>query len=183
MCSYQIWNSLDFDRESPLKSNFASAKLYPEDVQVYLSEKIGYGAMLRPFKDPLIGGLQISPFITRENPNAPHCRVIIDLSFPMGNSINAGLHKDKYLNTPFLLKLPTIETITNHIKILGKGCMFHKVDINRPLRHIKLDPADYDLLGLCHIDWYVETCLPFGYHHGSALYQRLNNAVHHIMCC
>ena len=50
--------------------------------------------------------------MTREKPNAPHCRVIIDLSFPYGKSVNAGIQKDIYLDTPFLLKLSTIDTIT-----------------------------------------------------------------------
>ena len=45
----------------------------------------------------------------------------------------------------------------------------------------KIDPKDYDLLGLHHLDWYLDTCLPFGYRHGSSLYQRLSNAVRHIM--
>ena len=48
-------------------------------------------------------------------------RVIIDLSFPKGLSVNAGIHKDKYLDTPFLLKLPTIDTITNQINSFAES--------------------------------------------------------------
>ena len=59
--------------------------------------------------------------------------------------------------------------------------MLYKIDISRTFRHVKLDPREYDLLGLCHIDWYIDTCLPFGYHHGSSLYQCLSGAVRHIM--
>ena len=46
---------------------------------------------------------------------------------------------------------------------------------------MKLDPSDYDLLGLRHVNWYVDTCLPFLYRHRSALFQRLSDAVRHIM--
>ena len=98
---------LDFVRNCPLQShleNYISAKIYPEDVQAYISEETSYEAILGPFKDPPIDGLHISPFMTRENPNAPHHRVIIDLSFPKGLSVNAGIHKDKHLDTPFLLQ-------------------------------------------------------------------------------
>ena len=119
--------------------------------------------------------------MTREKPNAPHRRVIVDLSFPNGKSVNAGIQKDIYLGTPFLLKLPTIDTITDQIKKLGKGCMLYKVDVSQAFRHVKFDPSEYDLLGLCHVSWYVDTCLPFGYHHGSALFQQLSDAVRHIM--
>ena len=176
--------ALDFKRDIPLKSHFdnhTSAKLYPQDVEAYLSEEIGYGAILGPFKEPPPKDLHISPFMTREKPNAPHGRVIIDLSFPQGLSVNAGISRDRYLGTPFLLKLPTINTITNQIKILGKGCMLYKIDISRAFRHVKLDPREYDLLGLHHVDWFIDTFLPFGYHHGSALYQRLSDAVCHMM--
>ena len=137
--------------------------------------------LLGPFKEPPLQNLHVSPFMTREKPNAPHCRVIIDLSFPKGLSVNAGISRDRYLGTPFLLKLPTIDTITNQIKALGKGCMLYKVDISRAFRHVKIEPKDYDLLGLRHLDWYLDTCLPFGYRHGSSLYQHLSDTVHHIM--
>ena len=175
---------LDFQWDNPLRShldNHTSAKIYPQDVEAYLSEEIGYGAILGPFKEPPLQNLHVSPFMTREKPNAPHRRDIIDLSFPKGQSVNAGIGRDRYLGTPFLLKLPTIDTITNQIKALGKGCMLYKIDISRAFRHIKIDPKDYDLLGLHHLDWYLDTCLPFGYRHGSSLYQRLSDAVHHIM--
>ena len=107
----------------------------------------------------------------------PHSRVIIDLSFPQGLSVNADISKDRYLGTPFLLKLSTIDTITNQVKTLGKGCMLYKVDISRAFRYVKIDPREYDLLGLRYID----PGLPFGYCHGSSLYQRLSDSVCYIM--
>ena len=97
----------------------------------------------------------------------------MDLSFPHGNSVNAGIAKDIYLDTPFILKLPTIDNITNQMKSLGRGCKLYKVDISRAFHHVKLNPRDYD--------WFLDTCLPFGYQHDSALFQRLSDAVHHIM--
>ena len=45
----------------------------------------------------------------------------------------------------------------------------------------ELDPIDYDLLGLHHAAYYVDTCLPFGYRNGSALFDSLSDAVCHIM--
>ena len=100
--------------------------------------------------------------MTREKPNAPHRRVIVGFSFPHGKSVNAGIQKDIYLGTSFLFKLPTIDTITNQIKKLGKGCMLYKVDVSRAFRHVKLDPSEYDLLGLCHVNWYVDTFFLLG---------------------
>ena len=175
---------LDYNRDGALKSqdeNHSSAKAFPEDIKAYLNEEISHRAIVGPFYSSPINDLHISPMMTREKPNAPHRRVIIDLSFPQGLSVNAGVDKDIYLNTPFTLKLPTIDNITTQVKALGRGCKLYKVDISRAFRHIKLDPSDYDLLGLRHDTYYVDTWLPFGYRNGSALFQRISDAVRHIM--
>ena len=124
--------------------------MYPQDIQAYLDEEVQYKAILRPFQYPPIKDLYISLMMTREKPKAPHRRVIIDLSFPFGQSVNSSISKDTYLGTPFLLKIPTIDTVTDQVKALGKGCMLYKVDISLAFRHIKLDPFDYNLFGLCH---------------------------------
>ena len=175
---------LDYNREGSLSSqetNHPSAVDCPEDIKAYLTEEMQYDAILSPYDTKPIEDLHISPMMTRDKPNPPYRRVIIDLSFPQGQSINAGIPKDQYLGTPFVLKLPTVDTITDQVRTLGKGCKLYKVDISRAFRHVKLDPFEYDLLGLRHERYYVDTCLPFGYRNGSALFQRLSDAVRHIM--
>ena len=175
---------LDYTREGSLQSqeiNHASALEFPEDICAYLQEEKKHKAIVGPFDKAPIKNLHISPMMTREKANAQNRRVIIDLNFPQGHSVNAGIPKDQYLGTPFILKLPTVNTITDQVKALGRGCKLYKVDISRAFRHIKLDPKEYDLLRLCHDRYYVDTCLPFGYHNGSAIFQRLSDAVHHLM--
>ena len=134
---------LDFDRNSILEShsdNHTSAKNYPQDVQAYLMEEIQYNAILGPLTPPPpLSYLHTSPFMTREKSNSTNRRVIIDLSFPQGRSVNAGSAKDIYLGTPFALKLPTIDHITKRIRTLGRGCKIYKIDIKRAFRHVKLD--------------------------------------------
>ena len=101
------------------EDNHSSANLFPKDIEAYLDEKIKHGAILGPFAAPPLNDLHISPWMTREKPNASHRRVIIDLSFPQGLLVNTGVIKDIYLDT---LKLPTIDTMTNQVKALGGGC-------------------------------------------------------------
>ena len=149
------------------------------DVQVYLTGESKFGAILGPFDSPPIE--THLPLMTCPKPNGSHRRVIVDLSFPHTKSVNAGVCKDIYLGTPYQLTLPTIDVITNQVKALGKGCSLYKVDISRTFHQIRLDPADYDLLGLCHGAYYVNTCLLFRFRHRSALFQQLSDAVHHIM--
>ena len=175
---------LDFDRSTPLKQegdNHNSAKQYPQHIQTYLEEEIKLGAILGPFRTPPIKNLHHSPLMTREKPGAPHRRVIVDLSFPKGRAVNTGVTKDIYLGTPFILTLPSIDTITSTVQKWGRGCLIYKFDISRAFRHIKLDPSDYDLLGIRHNGHYIDTCLAFGFRSGSALFQRLSDAIRFIM--
>ena len=174
---------LDFDRATLLKQeddNHNSAKHHPQDIQAYLDEEIKFGAILGPFQSPPIKNLYHSPLITREKPGAPHRRLIVHLSFPKGQLVNTGVTKDIYLGTPFILTLPSIDTFTSTVKKWGKGCLIYKLDI-RAFRHIKVDPFEYDILCLLHYDHYIDTCLTFGFHRGSALLQRISDAIHYIM--
>ena len=83
------------------------------------TKKLSMGRFWAHLQSPL-ESLRISPVMTRGKTNAKHRRVIIDLSFPHGQFVNAGVTKDMYLNTPFTLKLPTIDHITDQVKALRK---------------------------------------------------------------
>ena len=108
----------------------------------------------------------------REKPDSDARKVIVDLSFP------AGVSKYQYLGTPFLLTLPSIHIITQKVKTLGKGSLLYKIDISRAFRYIKMDLGDYHL----KLDsYFIDPCLPFGFHHGSAISQHISNAVCHFM--
>ena len=106
---------LDFNRDSVVTShdiNHKSATEYPDHVSVYLEEELRHQAILGPFNHPPIAKLHTSPFMTRDKPNSENRRVIIDLSWPQGNSVNAGVPSDKYLGTEFFLTYPSVDNIT-----------------------------------------------------------------------
>ena len=150
---------LDFNRNSPIvseKINHKSATSYPDHVDVYLKEEIDNKAMLGPFATPPIENLHISPFMTRENSNSDNRRVIIDLSWPIGESVNAGVTTDKYLGVDFILSYPSVDNIVAEVLKLGKGCQIFKVDITRAFRHVPIDPGDLDLLGLHWGDYFLD---------------------------
>ena len=176
---------LDFNRNYHLSSdstNHKSAVEFPNHVDAYLQEELKFGAILGPYRQHPIDDAHFSPFMTREKSGSDKRRVIIDLSWPKGASVNDGIHKDSYLATDFCLTFPTVDHITQEVKKLGRGCHIYKVDVSRAFRHVKLDPRDYDLLGLRWRDvTYVDTCVPFGSRHGTQIFQRLSDAVHHVM--
>ena len=88
---------LDFNRTCKLRHegvNHNSANQFPSDIEAYISEETHYGAIIGPFdKNPIEGG-HISPFMTRHKPDSDRRRVIIDLSWPIGKSVNAGIDKE-----------------------------------------------------------------------------------------
>ena len=99
---------LDFNNHSLLNGNDTNHKSstdYIQDVQQYLQEEQQFGAILGPFKHPLIKELHVPPFMNRDKPDSNKRRVIIDLSYPIGASVNAGVGKDTYLGIEFILTL------------------------------------------------------------------------------
>ena len=154
---------LDFDRSKILQStydNHSSALKFPDHVQNYIETEKKYGAILGPFQEfPF--PCHISPFLTRDKPNSDNKRVILDLSFPQGKSVNDGVSKDIYLNTFFELNYPSVDTVENRLKMLGSEALLYKVDISRAFRHIRIDPGDLDLLGLKHDQLFLDCTLPF----------------------
>ena len=175
---------LSFDSSTYLLAsevNHSSAREFPEDIKKYLQEERDFNAILGPFKEPPVPDLHVSPFLTREMPGATNRRVIVDLSYPHGASVNSGVDPDMYLGSEFLLTLPSIDYITNKVLELGKDSLIYKIDISRAFRHIKIDPRDYNLLGLKFDSYYIDTCLPFGFRHGSAIFQRVSDAIRYMM--
>ena len=142
---------LDFDEGIMLKSdqtNHKSALAYPDHVCHYLQEEKQFKAIVGPFLEPPLVDMHTSPFITTEKPDSRNRRVIVDLSWPRGHSVNAGVYPDKYLGTEFILTYPSVDDITAKVTQLGKGSLLYKVDISRAFRHLKMDPSDYNKMGL-----------------------------------
>ena len=141
---------LDFNRRCPLQheiSNHSSANEFPADVDAYIKEECKFGAILGPFDANPIADAHNSPFMTRNKPNSDNCRVIIDLSWPLGASVNSGIDKNTY-HAPFMLTFPTVDDITSELKRQGRGFLLYKKDISRAFHHVKVDPGYYDILGL-----------------------------------
>ena len=119
--------------------------------------------------------------MARDKSSSDKHRVIIDLSWTKGQSVNSGGELDRYLGTEFVLTYPSIDNITNQVLQLGKGCQIFKVDISRAFRHVPIDPGDLDLLGLYWDHYYIDFSLPFGLKHGYSILQHLSDAVRYIM--
>ena len=90
---------LDYDRTKNLcatEQNHQSALDYLDHVQKYIDTEVNFNAMYGPFQEKPFN-MHISPLLTREKQNSENRRVIMDLSWPKENSVNAGVQQDVYL--------------------------------------------------------------------------------------
>ena len=70
----------------------------------------------------------------------------MDLSWPIGSSVNDGIPSEQYLGVDFQLVYPTVDDVSAHILALGPGCLLFKWDLKHAYRQFPVDPGDYHLL-------------------------------------
>ena len=119
--------------------------------------------------------------MTRDKPGSDTRRTIVDLSWPKGKSVNAGVQRDNYLGSHFILNYPSVDDIVKRLIELGPGSLLCKVDISRDFRQLKVDPGDINLLGLKLDSYYIDQSVPFGYRHGSIFFEKVTDSIRFIM--
>ena len=76
--------------------------------------------------------------MTRDKPDSATRRTIVDLSWPKGQSVNAGVQKDKYLGSDFILNYSSVNDIVKRLIELEPGSLLSKVDISLAFANSKL---------------------------------------------
>ena len=117
-----------------------------------------------PFLHNLLDSeLTISPLMTVPKRGSDKRRVMHDLRFPPGESVNSGIDSDNYLGQPYTLRLLDVDRIVEPIRLKGKGCLLFKLDLKSAYRQIPVDPLNYCLLGFSFEEmFYFHTRLVFG---------------------
>ena len=162
--------------------NHKGATDHPLALKQYITKEQGYNAVMGPYtKIPFTHKVGISPLSTRPKKDSGDRCIILDLSFPIGKSINDGILKDNYLGFMAKLSFPKVDDFAFRIYKLGKGCMMFKIDLSRYFRQLPLDPADYSLIGYI-IDGqiYFDKVLPMGMRSAPYIAQRVTNAIAYI---
>jgi hypothetical protein len=113
------WFPLDVGQgfsSTELVENHASANKFPAQVQKYIDAEIGHGALKGPIDTSKFMFIHNSPLMTRPK-DGDSRQVILDLSWSKqpGASVNSCVPENKYLDTEFLLKLPTVDHICSII--------------------------------------------------------------------
>ena len=174
-------NYTHFLPPTPVTKNHASATDLPVSVLKYIQKVTLAGSLLGPFTSPPCRPwFQTSPLMTPEKNHSTDRRVILDLSWPPGVSVNSGIPKDIYLGEPYKLKLHTPDDLVTRIRELGRGCCLFTLNLARAYGQLRSDPLDWPLLGFQYNRlYYMDTAIPFGIRWGAMACQRTTNA----LCC
>ena len=144
--------------------NHQGALLFPDAIDSYLQNEICRNAVLGPFEtNPFSCPVALSPLNSVPKHDSAERRIIVDLSWPAGTSVNDGISSSSYLGEDISLTYPTVDSIASLIWSVGTGCLLYKRDLKRAYRQFPVDPLDYPLLGYCwQHSLYFDLVLPMG---------------------
>ena len=109
-------------------------------------------------------------------------RVIVDLSWPHGSSVNSCVPMDTFDKIEFKLKYPTIDNAIQKLRVLVLKSLLFKIDLQRAFHNFRIDPGDYHVLGLqCHGMTNVDIALPFGFKQVASSCQMATDAITYLM--
>ena len=156
---------------------------FPTEMTSYLEKESENISILGPFKNnPFETGIKISPLNSLPKKGTSERRVILDLSYPKGFSVNDGISKEEYLGESIEAIFPKVDDFIQLIRQKGQGCLLFKRDLRRAYRQIPICPSNYNLVSFSwkkHI--FCDTVLSMGLRSACFLCQRVTNAITFIM--
>lgn len=122
--------------------NHGSATRHGQHVTNYIAKELSFGALGGGFTAPPFTWLAVSPLMTREKKNSTERRVVVDLSFPPGHSVNAGVEKNWLEGVERKVRLPGADDLAEQMLINGQGSLFWSADLARCYRQLKVSPEE-----------------------------------------
>ena len=130
--------------------NHTGATCYKNEMHKLLEKEIQCKSVIGPFQESPFGkDTRYSPLNSVPKKDSKLRRLILDLSYPEGNSINCGIDKDWYLGEESKLTLPSMDQLAEQVMKLGPNCKVFKVDLQRGYRQFFVDPAAIPWLAYC----------------------------------
>ena len=160
-------------RVARLSPNSFSVKKHKKLIADTIQAEITAGHTCGPFDYSPFTDLICSPLFVIPKKNSSKFRAILNLSSPVGSSVNDYIDKDC-----FSMHYSRIDDAIFHLTQLGKGALMSKLDIKSAFRLIPVHPCDWPLLGYC-IDnkFYYDTVLPFGLRSSPYLFCLISDAI------
>ena len=185
VCEYlEFGFPLDFNGRKKLsdkvRRNHKGAREYPEFMDKYLEREKSANRIMGPFNsNPLSAPLIVSPMNSvPKTSSVDERRVIVDLSWPHGASVNDGISKDVYLGELINLHYASVQQVCDMVMNVGQGAHIYKRDLRHAYRQIPVDPRDYKYLGYYWNDsLYFDTALAMGQRNAAMACSRATKAV------
>ena len=138
--------------------NLMSALQNPEAVDTKLRKELEANRLSGPYRYLLFPIFRVSPLEVVPKKTPGEFRLIHHLSFPKGFLVNDGIPTEHTS-----VSYASIGDAIRLIKLAGPGCFLAKTDIKNAFRIIPINPADYNLLGMCWNGlYYYDRCMPMG---------------------
>lgn len=172
---------IGFDHAFQLRSavrNMPSALAHSSVISEYIAAEVGTGRMLGPYPPGSVPNIHINRMgVVPKGHVLGKWRLITDLSFPEGASVNDGISRDLYS-----LKYTSVEAVATAARKLGAGALLAKLDIKSAYRLVPVHPDDRHLLGIqfegaC----YVDGALPFGLRSAPKIFTAVADALHYVV--
>ena len=162
---------------SRTSGNHRSALQAASIVDRKLLHELSLGRIAGPFMDPPFNDFQSSPIGLVPKHDHGKFRLIHDLSFPRGDSINF------YTSKQFTcVQYETLDQVVSLVQECGQGCFIAKADIKDAFRLIPIKPQDYHLLGMTwHGKFYHDKVFPMGSAISCQTFDRFSRAVQWIL--
>lgn len=186
--------SINMEGDKPLKvrgipPNWKGATEHPQFMDDYFERELSLGTLLGPFSsNPFRSPAFYQPLNTAEKDGplledgSKDKRIILDCSFPPGNSINDRIPKESYLGEECILTYPGVDNLVEIIKEKGRGCALMKVDLRRAYKQIFVDPRDWNLLGCVWKGQHMfDMTMPMGLRSAAMCCQRITRAFRYVV--
>jgi len=160
--------------------NHPSALTNKKATEEKLLEEIKQGRIVGPFvKKP--GNLICSPLALIPKSEKGKFRLIHDLSYPKGKSVNDSISR-QFTEVHY----DSIDTIVEKVKQCGRHSLMAKTDIENAFRLIPIHHADRFLLGFSwefqtQKQFFMDACLAMGLNISCQIFTRFSNALQWIM--
>ena len=125
-----------------ISPNLRSALAHPTKVSTAINKELAHRHTVGPFVTHPFHGLHCSPLGAVQKKDGSY-RLILDLSFPHGTSVNDGISRVDHS-----VHYSSFDDAVDLVRSLGHGCLMSKIDIKHAFRLCPVRPHDYKLLGM-----------------------------------
>ena len=153
-------------------ANMQSAVLQPKVVDEYLEKEVRLGRVVGPLDVGSCPRVQVNRFgFVPKNHQPGKWRLIVDLSYPRGSSVNDGVEPELCS-----MRYTSVDVAVRKVLALAK------FDVEGAYRTVPVHPEDRWLLGMRWRDQlYVDKVLPFGLRSAPKIYSAVADGLQWIL--